>query len=213
MYGGFRFVGLKRKHLRGETRMAMFYLIRHAACQDPGILSGRSDEVTLSPEGVKQAQALAEMLRDKDISALYSSPVLRAYQSADFLSRAFGLNVVLEDSFTEIDYGEWTGYNVEELKANQEWREYNAFRSLKRIPGGESLFEVTQRMVSGIEKLNGLYPDKSIAIVSHQDPIKAALMYFLGMAPDLISRLVISAASVSAVILNNWGAEVGYINK
>lgn len=193
--------------------MCEILLIRHADCEGGGLINGRRPDVTLTTEGLKKAEALAQMLHLYNISAIYSSPTLRSFVTAGIIARYKGLNVIPEESFNEIEYGKWTGMTIEKLKEDNVWKNYNTFRSFTRIPGGESIHEVQQRMISGIGKIFLSHREETVAVISHSDPIKAAIVYFLGIPIDLMLRLQISTASVTAFRIEDYGVELLYMNR
>ncbi len=100
-----------------------------------------------------------------------------------------------------------------ELEQDPRWRLYNQFRSGTWAPGGELMIETQARVVTGMERLRIDYPGRSIAIFSHGDPIKVALMHYLGMPTDFIHRLEVGPASVSVVRVEDWGAMVLKMNE
>jgi broad specificity phosphatase PhoE len=74
------------------------------------------------------------------------------------------------------------------------------------------MIALQKRMVSFVEEINNKHKEKTFAIVSHGDPIKTLLLYYLGMPVDLIFRFRVDAPSVSILELNEWGAEILGIN-
>ena len=85
-------------------------------------------------------------------------------------------------------------------------------RSGVRIPGGELMLETQARMIQQIECLTARHPGETVAVVSHGDPLRAAIAYFLGIALDLVLRLEVSPASCSVLQVDEWGARVLCIN-
>ena len=68
-----------------------------------------------------------------------------------------------------------------------------------RFPNGESFLEMQQRIWSSIERLAAAHPGQSLVLVSHADPIKAAVTFAQGVPLDLFQRTVISPCSVSVL--------------
>ena len=75
------------------------------------------------------------------------------------------------------------------------------------------MVETQARMVAELLGLREQYPNESVAAVSHADPIRSALAYFLGMPLDLYYRLEISPASASVLKLEEWGPQVLAVNR
>lgn len=194
--------------------MTTFLLIRHAAGDHVGkTIVGRSPGVHLNELGRRQADRLAEQLSAEPVQAIYSSPLERARETAEPIARRLGLEVRTADEITELDFGDWTGRSLDELAADPTWQRFNTFRSGTRIPGGELMQEVQTRIVSYIERLRTESPEGSIALVSHGDVIRGAVAYYLGMPLDLLLRLEISPASVTAIAIAGEGPQVLYVNR
>ncbi len=130
---------------------------------------GRAD-LALTEVGVKQAQATAERIAGWQVSAVYSSPLRRALETALPVARCFGLEVEILPGVIDIDYGEWQGLSLEEAKARDnvlyaKWRERP---QEVKFPGGESLDEVRERAVAVVSELIDKYQGKMVAVVSHK---------------------------------------------
>jgi probable phosphoglycerate mutase len=75
------------------------------------------------------------------------------------------------------------------------------------------MLEAQRRVVRMMEKLRHAYSERSIILVSHGDVIKAALLYHLGMPIDAYSRFDISPASISTLVVGDWGSKVLRMNE
>lgn len=193
--------------------MALFFLIRHAENDYVGRrLAGWSPGVHLNDEGRAQAARLADRLANAGISALYSSPLERALETAAPLAERLGLEVRIRETLGEIRFGEWTGHYLQDLRDDPLWKHYNAFRSSTRAPGGESMLDVQLRMVMEIESLRRQHPEGAVAIVSHGDAIRAAVLHYAGIPLDLMQRIEISTASVSVILVEDHGPQVLGLN-
>jgi probable phosphoglycerate mutase len=193
--------------------MTTFALIRHAEHRLVGhTLVGRASGVRLSPEGMGQAERLAERLAGSFVVALYSSPLERAVQTAAAIGARVGVEVEVAEELNEVEFGAWTHRTLEDLRPVEEWRRFNLFRSGTAIPGGETMVEVQGRMLRLIERLREAHPAQIVALVSHGDVIKATLAHYLDVPLDLFQRLEISPASLSIVQVGRYGPEVLLIN-
>ena len=194
--------------------MTTVLLIRHGNHMlGAGVIAGRRPGVALSPAGSSEADELVERLHGVRIDAIYSSPIDRALATAAPLARSRTLPIRQRDEFAEIDYGEWTGASIEDLRGDPRWRAWNEFRSGHRVPGGESMVEVQTRAVGGVLGLVEQHGDDAcIAVFSHGDVIKAALAHFTGVPLDLFRRLEVSTASVTAMVIAELGAHVLFVN-
>ncbi|ALI98304.1 histidine phosphatase family protein [Rufibacter tibetensis] len=193
--------------------MTKLLLIRHATTNSVGKrLSGRTPGVLLNEEGEAQARQLAQRLSHLPISAIYSSPLERTRQTADFLAQAQGLQTSIDEAFLELNFGDWTNLVFEELSGNAEFQRFNTFRSFTRIPGGEMMLEAQARFMAGLQKLCAKHPHETVAVVSHSDLIKAAVAYYAGIPLDMFQRLEISPASVSIIEVYEETARILLIN-
>jgi probable phosphoglycerate mutase len=193
--------------------MTTFALIRHASHALLGhTIVGRRPGVQLSARGLREAEALASRLEGWPIQALYSSPLERARATAAAIADRLRLEVQAADELNEIDYGAWTNRTLADLREVPEWRRFNLFRSGSRIPGGESMVEVQDRMLQLIERLRCVHPEQTVALVGHGDVIKAALAYYLGVPLDLFGRIELSPASLSVIRVEPHGPQVLLIN-
>ena len=181
-------------------------------------LCGRTPGISLNQEGRAQARELSQNLLGRyKFSAVYSSPLERAMETAGFIAGAAGLNVIRNDGVNEIDFGAWTGMRFADLHNLQEWRDYNGNRALSSAPGGETLTEVQTRAWKSLHKiaLDHIARDhgsQTVAIVSHGDVIRALLILLLGMPLDHILRFEISPASFTEISLGPAGPVIHAIN-
>jgi probable phosphoglycerate mutase len=192
-----------------------FFLIRHAEREGAAadLLAGRMSGVHLTEAGRVRAERIARRLAPERISHIFSSPLERALETAAPLARAKRLTIRPTPAFDEIDFGDWTGKSFSELEGDAHWRAFNRVRSLARIPGGEAAIDVQQRVVGELVRLGQTYPDQSIACFSHGDPIRFALMYFLGAPLDSFERVNIGVGSITVLTLAEWGPRIDRLNE
>jgi probable phosphomutase (TIGR03848 family) len=193
--------------------MTTILLIRHAQADfPPHTLAGRPSGVHLSDEGRRQADKLALHLAQTPITAVYSSPLERAIETAQPIARQHRLDVNPAEALTELNYGNWTGRNYDELREDPDWIAFNNTRSLARIPAGESALEVSIRAMGEIERLRQMHPDQLIAVVTHGDVIRTVIAHCLGVAIDLALRIEITRASVSIIRFYPSGPRILMVN-
>jgi probable phosphomutase (TIGR03848 family) len=193
--------------------MTTFLLIRHALCDPVGrSIAGRAPGVSLNQRGLQQAETLAERLAELPISAVYSSPLERAVQTARPIAERKGLRVEQREGLNEIDFGDWTGKQLRDLQPLAEWQNFNTYRSGTRIPRGETMQEVLARTLNELEDIGRLHSGSMVAVVSHGDVLRSIVCHFLGISLDLMLRLEIEPASVSIVELQPSGPRVLLVN-
>ncbi|GJM42507.1 MAG: phosphoglycerate mutase [Ardenticatenaceae bacterium] len=177
-------------------------------------LAGWIEGVHLNENGRQQATEAAVRLSDVPIKALYSSPVLRCRETAEFIATSQDLPLNILDDIGEVRYGEWEGKKVKKLAKKKAWFTVQFFPSRMKFPGGEALRDVQARGINALEALAAQHDDKDIiCVVSHADLIKLVLAHYLGVHIDLFQRIIISPASVSVLhLMPNGAVRVGRIN-
>ncbi len=189
-------------------------LVRHAAhALVDSTLCGRTPGVHLGERGRAQAERLAERLAGRAVDAVRTSPMERARETAEPIARRLGVEAEVAEDLVEIDFGAWAGRRFDELDGDPGWARWNAVRSQARPPGGETMLEAQVRIVRHLETLRETHAGRAVALVTHGDLIKAALVHHLGLSIDAWSRFEILPASVSAVRLGEWGSTVLSLNE
>ncbi len=189
------------------------YFIRHAAHSHLGrVLSGRMAGIGLTDEGRLAAARAGRHLVGRSATAVYTSPLQRARETASIVAEPLGLPEQPAEELNEIDFGGWTGRDFASLEGDVAWDRWNRDRSLHRPPGGESMVEVQLRLAIWLSRVHGRHPDSAVIAVSHADVIKAALAHALGLSMDHHHRLEVSPASISILVYGEWGQAVHGVN-
>lgn len=147
---------------------AELWLIRHG--QTDWNLEGRYQghaDIPLNATGLEQARALANFLDGSHFDAIFCSDLQRARQTADILSQRFALPVTIDLRLREIDQGEWEGKLLKDVVALYENMDQHHGSASFRPPGGESVAEVTERMVTATDEIVRCRPGQKILLVSH----------------------------------------------
>ena len=171
-------------------------------------ITGRLPGVHLNEVGRGQAARLPARLSKWKIDAIYSSPLERALDTSAPVAEQLGLEVHPDIAFAEFDFGDWSGALISELDQRDDWKRFSRFRSGLRAPGGEMLLDVVTRFVAALLLLTEKHPGQTVAVFSHADAIKAALMHYLSVPLDHIHRFDIQPASISVLRLQDWGPMV-----
>lgn len=180
-------------------------LARHGQTPTTGqILPGRAPGLHLAPRGVEQAEAIARRVVDIPITAVYTSPLERAQETAAPTAVAKTLPALIEPDLLECDFGEWTGRRLTELSRLKQWRTVQNAPSTFRFPGGESFIELQARMIRLFERLRDHHAGRTVICFSHADPIKALLVHALGTHLDHFQRVDVGTGSVSVI---DWPAD------
>ena len=164
--------------------MGQIYLVRHGetAWNKAKIFRGRRD-IPLDEQGRLEAACATRALREVPLAALYSSPLSRARETAETIAAGRGLAVVVDEAFTDIDYGEWTEYWDTEArrKFGDQYRQWKESPHLVKFPGGESLDDVRRRAAPRLMELARQNPEGTIALVSHRVVLKLLLCEAKGL--------------------------------
>jgi probable phosphoglycerate mutase len=195
--------------------MPVILLIRHGENDyvKTHRLAGRLPGVHLNQNGQKQAQALAETLGTAPIKAVYSSPLERALETAAPLTQALGQEVQPRDGLIEVDIGEWQDQRIKALNRTKLWKTVQGAPSRFRFPGGETFADAQHRICQELDAIARMHDPKDLLVcVSHSDPIKLAVAFFLGMPLDTFQRLSIAPASITAIHLGETGCQLLRLN-
>lgn len=190
--------------------MAFIFLIRHGENEfvRTGRMAGRLPNVHLNQHGKQQARNLGENLCKFPITAIYSSPLERAIETAEPLSVLMSLPIISNEGFLETNIGDWTGQEVKTIRKLKEWKTVTNYPSRFQFPNGESFLECQNRLVAQVENLIKLHNDKEIiSIFLHADPIKLLTSYYLGMSIDNFQKISCDTGSVTI-----WNISPGNAN-
>ncbi len=195
--------------------MPTFLLIRHGETDynKKSCLPGRLPEVHLNKTGQRQAQLVAEKLASLPLRSIYSSPLERTLETAQPLGAAVKLEIIPSPDLLETDVGDWQGESVKKLRRMKIWRSMLQNPALFRFPGGESILECQQRMVSFLEALRAqAQPHDLIACISHADPIKLLVAFYLGLPLDHFQRLTVDPGSITVLHVGETSARLIALN-
>lgn len=161
------------------------YLLRHGqtALSRANVFCGRGRDPALTDEGLAMANAFAAAYRTEPWTAIYTSPLQRAIDTARPLASAKGLKIETRDELAEIDYGEWDGLTAESVA--QDWHDeherWTADPAWNPPTGGETAIALAQRMTNVIEEITGAHLDGNVLVVSHKASIRVLLCALLGV--------------------------------
>ena len=166
-------------------------------------LPGQIPGVELNETGRQQAARLADALTVIPISAIISSPLERAYETARIIAQQYKLDIQFEPDLMDIELGHWTGQSYNELSKNDPtWKAF-----VKDPTVGpddvETFPHVQERAVAAVERWRkldsiGAYP----AFVAHADVIKLLIAHYTGLEARRAGSFMIDNASVSIVELD-----------
>jgi broad specificity phosphatase PhoE len=193
--------------------VSTIHLVRHGHHALLGKqLCGRMPGVQLDELGCRQMSRCAVLIGGA-AAALQSSPQRRAQQSASILGWHFGTAVEIVPAVDELDYGDWTAMEFADLEDDARWKRWNSRRGSSRPPGGESMRALQQRVVQHLEELRLLDAGGTVVIVSHAEPIRAALLYYSRIRLDDFLSIDVAPASISTLAVDQAGIRVTSINQ
>ncbi len=150
--------------------MTELWLVRHGQTDwnVEGRFQGQAD-VPLNAAGLAQAGQLAIELAGQKFSAVYSSDLMRAYQTAEIIAVGMGLPVRVDRRLREISQGEWEGLLVGEVRQrySQDFSVPYHDTARSRAPGGESVIEVAERLIQAADEISLAFSAQTVLLVSH----------------------------------------------
>jgi broad specificity phosphatase PhoE len=158
---------------------------------------GHADE-PLNDTGREQARALAAALAVERLDAVYTSPLLRALETAEIVAASFGLAASADPRLMEVDVGSWSGLTREEIAATfpDAYRRWQ--RGLHGWEGGETYEQLAIRVLAALRDIAGAHPAETVLVVGHGGTVRATLAHTDGM--DVVAhRKVVGPAANCAV--------------
>jgi alpha-ribazole phosphatase len=162
------------------------YLVRHGETQWNRELRvmGQLD-IPLNNIGREQSRCTAGLLAQEKLSAIYSSDLSRAVETAQIIAAKHQLDAIPVPELREARYGLWEGLTrddvLEKFPAEYELRKTDPTNF--RPSDGESRRELYQRASQTFSQLVARHPHQQIVLVSHGGTIRAILRYVLGLGP------------------------------
>ncbi len=141
-------------------------LVRHGEVENPGqVLYGRIPRYRLSARGREQATCAAESLADRPVAAIYSSPLLRARQTAACIERRHPGAARHASALLHEVRSAWQGTSFADFRPG-----FSTYTD-RRAPDDESMEEIAGRMTRFLARVRRRYPGRTVVAVSHGDPI------------------------------------------
>lgn len=158
--------------------MVRLFLTRHGQTEwnKKGLLQGSKDSV-LTELGIKQAKRLKERLKDEKIDIIYSSPLKRAFQTAEIISN--NVKIRIDCQLKEMHFGEWEGLTHEEIRKMSS--QYDLFWTKPHLylaSSGDSFDVFKERVIGSLRNIIHHNKNKNVLIVAHAVVIKQILNYF-----------------------------------
>ena len=168
------------------------YLIRHGetANADEVCFNGHFD-VHLSDQGIKQSRRIAVALKSLPIKAVYSSDLTRAQIGAQYVSDEHKLKHTPCKELRELAFGDWEGLSIAEVNRNYPDKLKEKLKNTEHfhVKGGESFFQLRDRVIPKFNKIVSSHPSESIVILCHGGVIRTILAHILEISIKNLFRL------------------------
>ena len=173
--------------------MTTLFLIRHGQTDwnAEGRWQGQADP-SLNEHGREQANRLAQELAHQNLTALYSSDLRRALETAQIIGEGLGLEVIVEPRLREVNLGLWQGILSTDIQAQypHEFREWHTTPLTVRPPGGEDIQALATRVLNGVNEIIARHPSECVGVVAHEFPIAVVLCRAAGLELARIRELI-----------------------
>jgi broad specificity phosphatase PhoE/ribonuclease HI len=194
-----------------------FLLLRHGQTElsVERRYSGRGNPA-LTELGRRQADAAAQFISEKGgIAAVITSPLQRAYDTAEAAAKALGLDVEIDADLIETDFGGWEGLTFAEAAERDPDLHRRWLRKTSVAPpDGESFDDAAKRVGRARARIIAEHPGETVLVVSHVTPIKTMLRMALDAGPSILYRLHLDLASLSiAEFYPDGAASVRLVNQ
>ena len=185
------------------------FLVRHAeAMANPELRYLGSRDDPLTERGRRQAVRLAHAFASIPVTAVYTSPLTRAVDTASAIAYGHRIPYIIDPRLAEGAMGTWEGLRRAEIlsRSPEDAAHHRRWEAEPTCapPGGESLADVQTRVVAFVQDLTTRHAGASAVVVSHVGPIKALLCAVMDVPLTAARRMFLDSATVSVI---DWGAE------
>ncbi|HQO82743.1 MAG TPA: histidine phosphatase family protein [Synergistales bacterium] len=188
--------------MTGNNRTTTVILIRHGECEGnrEGLFRGRTD-FPLNETGREQALSLAEAISHLSPSAVFSSPLTRATETASIISERCGAEMSVRQGFNNMALGKWENRKKSDIEQEypEEWRLWLSHPERLQIAGGESLLDVRRRAFANLDTLVKSNAGRTFAIVTHRAVLKPLLAEVLDLGDPYFWKIHLDTASFSVL--------------
>ena len=164
------------------------------------ILVGRYIESHLTEYGKQQVADTSKYLKNVPIEKVYVSPVTRTVETAEIVCKLLGMNYEIDERLYEIELGKLVGMHFEEIihkHGNLFLKFYNEDDAMLARYGVESFASVKSRVKHLLDEIIKIQQDKNVLMITHLDPIKAAISILLDLKAEALYRWHIRNASLT----------------
>jgi probable phosphoglycerate mutase len=161
----------------------------------------------LDATGQAQATALAERLIREPITAIYSSPAMRARQTVRSVARRLGLQVIQQRLLRDLDYGRFAGWLLSDMqkKAPEVLQQWRSAPETVTFEDGENLDDLRRRITRFINEASDLHSGETVLAATHDSPVRvvASMAMELPDSQHLRGDIRTELASVTTIQVEN----------
>jgi probable phosphoglycerate mutase len=182
--------------------LPLVILMRHGQAENNvnRILVGRHIESHLTDYGRQQVEDTARYLQNVPIERVYVSPVTRTVETAKIVSKILGISYEIDERLYEIELGKLVGMNYDDIidkYGNLFLKFYAGTDSTLSNYGVESFTAVKRRIKDLMDEIKDTEHDKNVLMITHLDPIKAAISVLLDLKPEALFHWHIRNAALT----------------
>ncbi|MBO6979143.1 MAG: histidine phosphatase family protein [Prochlorococcus marinus XMU1428] len=206
-------------------------LVRHglSSFNAKGLIQGRTDDSLLTDAGYEQAQRAGKALSKINFDKIYSSPLLRAAETAKTIKKSFKKeqSILFDKNLIEVDLSEWSGLKIEEIKKKfpdsySIWKKEPENLILKRNDNKtykpiRELFDQASNFIEDILKIYLDKDDVNILVVGHNAILRCLILILLGKPKQGFRKLRLENASFSILNIsrkdNSYKTQIECLNQ
>ena len=192
------------------------FFVRHglSSFNAKGLIQGRTDESYLTEEGYYQAKLTGEILNQVNIDEIYSSPLVRASETAKTIEKHLNKNIEIQydQNLLEVDLANWSGLKTTEIKEKfkseyQIWKSNPENLSIKRDDESyyepiKELFIQAKEFIDAITSKNSNCENKNILIIAHNAILRCLILHLINKPNKGFRKIKLDNASISILNLS-----------
>ena len=181
----------------------MIIFLRHGQAENntKRILAGRTEGVPLTKIGIEQAEQIGKYLKPIGISAIYSSPIERANNTAKIVAESNSIDYKLDERLTELDMGKFTRMPYDEIfaKHGNVFLKFYSDDPIISEHNVETFPHVQKRVMDMLDYTIKKHDQENVLLVTHMDPIKSVIAKVIDLKPLSLFELIIANSSLTII--------------
>ena len=163
-------------------------------------------DIPLSERGLEQAEALAKRLSDQKITAVYSSDLSRALETARPIAKPRNLEIITDPSLREINFGRWEGLTFSEISQQygEQIKRWWAAPLEMSTPEGEGLTDLIHRLIPFFREIVEKHSGEQVAVVCHGGPARCLVGTILQMDLNKYWKIRQDNAALNILDFTEW---------